>query len=372
MEPVKTLITQEEEALESPVLESEASIEKKAEASQPNEARSEGELSKEKESEKSSSSEREQDKNDPRPFPDITSANVHDDVVNLPHHSNGSSDKIHKVCEDILGDEEERKSSSDSEKDESEQSLQVHTHFSPIRTTLVDSQEMSSNEGSSTGGAKLMKSMTAMMGILQKNVAEMQSNMIKIMKTQKSNKKEFASLLKTHNEMENAIELHNEVMDGMNLIQNQMIEIQGHMSRADVERLEQADSFARQIQTAEDAQEGADKEKNLISQGDDYVKKGEGSSRSGISSRGGDGVSTGTRSKRKKTGDESNRPIKRGRGRIGDHGGRSGGGDPGGRGGGSGRGGRSLPPFRNLLIGEEFSSQGFYYPIDPLVKREDQ
>ncbi|XP_047339869.1 probable H/ACA ribonucleoprotein complex subunit 1-like protein [Impatiens glandulifera] len=141
------------------------------------------------------------------------------------------------------------------------------------------------------------------------------------------------------------------------------------MSRVDVERLEQVDSFARKIQTEEDAKADVDKEKNLITQGDDN------------SNRGGGGVSIGTRSKRKKIGDESDRPIKRGGGRNGDHGGRSGGGDRGGRGGGgdrggigggSGRGGRSIPPFRNLLNGEEFNSQGFFYPIDPLVKKEDQ
>ncbi|XP_047331424.1 keratin, type I cytoskeletal 9-like [Impatiens glandulifera] len=319
----------EEEVLESLVLESEASLEKEAEASHPIKARSEGKPSKD-----------------------------------------GTSDQIHKVCEYILGDKEERKSKSDLEKDEPEQSLHINTHFSHIRTAPADSQEMSSNEGTSTGGAKLMKSMTAMMGTLQKIVVEMQSNMVKIMKTQKSNKKEFASLLKTHNEMElamkrntyeinilnktytkfeknffkwqtdlldcereNSIELHQEVMDRMSLIQIQMVELQGHMSRADVERLEQDDSFARQIQVVEDAEAAANKEKNIISHNNDNVKKGEVSSRGGSSSRGGGGVSTGTRSKRKQTGDGSCRPTKRGGGRSGDHGG------------GSGLGGRSLPPL---------------------------
>ncbi|XP_047337351.1 protein LSM14 homolog A-like [Impatiens glandulifera] len=161
-------------------------------------------------------------------------------------------------------------------------------------------------------------------------------------------------------ERENSIELHNEVMDGISLLRNQMVEIQGNMSRADAERLEQADSFARKIQAEEDAKAAADKEKNLITQGDDN------------SSRRGGGVSTGTRSKRRQTSDKNDRPFKRGGGRSGDRDGRSSGGDRGGRSGGSGRGGRSLSPFRNLLNGEEFSSQGFCYPIDPFVKREDQ
>ncbi|XP_047339872.1 single-stranded DNA-binding protein 1-like [Impatiens glandulifera] len=134
-------------------------------------------------------------------------------------------------------------------------------------------------------------------------------------------------------ERENAVELHNEVIDEISLLRNQMVKIQGNMSRADAERLEQADSFARNIQAEEDAKAAAEKEKNLITQGDDN------------SGRRGGGVSTDTRSKRKPTGDDSDRPIKRGGGRIGDRGGRSSGGDRGGRSGGSGRGGRSLPPF---------------------------
>ncbi|XP_047326626.1 U1 small nuclear ribonucleoprotein 70 kDa-like [Impatiens glandulifera] len=204
----------------------------------------------------------------------------------------------------------------------------------------------------------------------------MQSNIVKIMKSQKANKKEFVDLLKTHNEMEqtlkrntyefntlkktytkfeknfyrrhsdlinyereNAVELHNEVMDGISLLRNQMIEIQDNMSRADAKRLEQADSFSRKIQAEEDSKAVADKEKNLITQGDDNIGR-----------RGG-GVSTCTRSKRKQINDDSDRPIKRGRGRSSDRGGRSSGGDRGGRSDGSdrgrrsGRGGRSLPPF---------------------------
>ncbi|XP_047342798.1 keratin, type I cytoskeletal 10-like [Impatiens glandulifera] len=146
-------------------------------------------------------------------------------------------------------------------------------------------------------------------------------------------------------ERENVVELHNEVMDGISLLRNQMVEIQGNMSRANAERLEQVDSFAKKIQAEEDANVAAEKEKNLITQGVDN------------SGRRGGGVSTGTRSKRKPTGNDNDRPIKRGGGRIGDHsgrssegdrGGRSSGCDRGGRSGGSDRGGRSLPPIETF------------------------
>ncbi|XP_047327139.1 forkhead box protein D1-like [Impatiens glandulifera] len=150
------------------------------------------------------------------------------------------------------------------------------------------------------------------------------------------------------------IELHQEFMAGVSLIQSQMVEVQGHMNRADAKRMEQTDSFARQIQAVEDAEAATNKEKNLISRDDDNVKKGEGSFRGGGSSRG--GISAGTKSKKKPTDEGSCRPTKRGGGRSGDRGGGSGG-----RG---GRGGHSLPPFQNLLSGD-----GFNYPI---VKREDQ
>ncbi|XP_047312616.1 keratin, type I cytoskeletal 9-like [Impatiens glandulifera] len=231
-------------------------------------------------------------------------------------------------------------------------------------------------------------------------MAVMESNMMKIMKNQTSNKKEFADLLKTHNEMEqtlkkntyevrivnksyskfeknffkrqselldckkeNNVEMHNEVMDGISLIRDQMVEIQGNIRRADAERLEQADSFARNIQDEKDVKAAAEKEKNFITQGEDN------------NGRRGGGVSTGTRSKRNSTGDNSDRPIKKGGGRSGDRGGRSIGGrngDLGGRSGGTGRGGHSLPHFHKLLTSEEISGQGFTYPIDPLSKREEQ
>ncbi|XP_047309814.1 small RNA binding protein 1-like [Impatiens glandulifera] len=114
-------------------------------------------------------------------------------------------------------------------------------------------------------------------------------------------------------EKEFNMDLHQEVMDGMNLVQ-------------------------------ENAEAATEKEKNLIALDADNVKKGEGSSRGGGSSslRGG-----------------GYRPTKRGGGRGGDRGGRSGG-----RGGSAPSGGRALHQFHNLLSSEEFSY--------PNVKREEQ
>ncbi|XP_047339904.1 protein nemuri-like [Impatiens glandulifera] len=112
-------------------------------------------------------------------------------------------------------------------------------------------------------------------------------------------------------------------MAGMNLVQGQMIELTNHMNRADVERMEQVDSFARQIQAIENAEAAVNKEKKLITFDVDNVQKGEGNSRGGGSSRG--GVSIGTRSKRKPVDEGGCRPTKRSGGRSGDRGGRSGG-----------------------------------------------
>ncbi|XP_047331502.1 keratin, type I cytoskeletal 10-like [Impatiens glandulifera] len=170
-------------------------------------------------------------------------------------------------------------------------------------------------------------------------------------------------------ERENNIEMHNEVMDEMSLLRDQLVEVQGNMSRADAEMLEHADTFARRIQEEENSKAATEKEKNLITQGEDN------------SGRRGGGALKSTRSKRKPISDDSDRPIKRGGGRNGDRGGRSTrgdrggrsiGGDRGGRSGGTGRGGRSLPLFHNLLIGEELSYEGSRFPIDPLIKREEQ
>ncbi|XP_047340015.1 keratin, type II cytoskeletal 1-like [Impatiens glandulifera] len=171
-------------------------------------------------------------------------------------------------------------------------------------------QDNSSNEGSSTDGTKLLKSMTSLLTSLQKNVITLGSNML--------------------------------------------VEIQESMRRTDAERLEYADSIARKFQAKENAKVDAEKERTRITQGEP--------------SRRGYDVSTGTRSKRSPTNDENPRPTKRGGGRSGgdrggrsssggrggrpgsDRGGRSGG-DRGGRSDGAARGGRALPPFRNLLTG---------------------
>ncbi|XP_047314433.1 RNA polymerase-associated protein LEO1-like [Impatiens glandulifera] len=401
--------------LESPVIEAEASPEKEAEICQPDEAHSEGEpgfsptigikaegstvngtadgstfgSSKEleatkiwhmrmghageksmqtlvkqgllkgiKESEKSSFAEGEQDINDsssesskdsPRPTHLITAANIHDDADN-------TSDKIHKVCEDIVGNEEEKKDKSDLEKDGPEQSLQEYG-----LNAIQYVEDYEDSESGQEGNCLSSETHNEMEQTLKKNTFEINY----LNKTFTMFEK---NLFKRQTELndcdrENNIKLHNEE-DGISLLRNQMVEIQGNMSRADAKRLEQNESFARKIQDEEDAQAASEKEQNLITQGDDN------------SGRRGSGVSTGTRSKRKKTDDESDRPNKRGGGRRSDCGGRSGGrsgvSDRGGRCGGSGRGGRSFPPFHNLLTIEEFSGQGFHYPLDPLVKREDQ
>ncbi|XP_047339910.1 keratin, type I cytoskeletal 9-like [Impatiens glandulifera] len=379
-EPDQAIINQEEEVLESPVLEAEASPEKDAEVSQPDEARSEGEPSKDKKSEKSSSSEGEQAKNDGSskllPFLGITATNIHDNILNPYHDSVNFFDIVHKVCEEVL-EEEKEKSESELEKDGPEQSMQVHTHISPILTALVDSQEISSNEGLSADGTKLMKSMTELMATLQKNMAVMESNMMKIMKTQTSSKNEIVYLLKTHNEMEqtlkkNTYEFHI-VNKSYSKFEKNFFKRKSELFDCErennIEMHNEADSFARKILEEEDAKTVAEKEKNLITQGEDNRGR-----------RGGD-VSTGTRFKRKTSDDNIDRPIKRGGGRSGDRGGRSTGGDRGGRStggdrggqsGGSGRGGHSLPLFHNLLTGEKMSGERFNYPIDPLIKREEQ
>ncbi|XP_047320530.1 inhibitor of growth protein 1 homolog [Impatiens glandulifera] len=217
--------------------------------------------------------------------------------------------------------------------------MQLHTHISPIQTALVDSQEISSNEElSSTDGTKIMKSMTALMGTLQN--------------------KEFSDLLKTHNEMEqtlkkNTYEVH--------IVNKSYTKFEKNFFKRKTELLvyERANVVDLHNEDEEDAKVVTEKEKNLITQGEDNSRR-----------RGGS-VSTGTRSKRKPTSNNNDRLIKRGGGRSGDRGGRSGGGDRGGRS-GIGRGGRSLPPFHNLLTSEELSYEGHRYPIDPLVKREEQ
>ncbi|XP_047320601.1 keratin, type I cytoskeletal 10-like [Impatiens glandulifera] len=283
-----------------------------------------------------------------------------------------------------LEEEDQNKSDGESGEDEPEQSIQVHTNFSPIQTMAAYSQNNSSNEGSSADGIKLMKSMSTTM--LQNNVAVMQSNMSKFMEAQKEDKKNFDDLVNTHKELEltlkkntyevedsntnfgrfekklfnrqsemmsleRQINLDNqrEVMEAMGLIQNQLDKIQGIMRRTYAERLEYADSIARKFQAEENAKDDAKKEQNTITQGND------------VRDRRGDSVTTGTRSKRMPTNDENPRPTKRGGGqsggdhgnrRSGDRGGRSSGGDRGGRSSGGDRGGRSTGSDRGVELAE--------------------
>ncbi|XP_047320532.1 keratin, type I cytoskeletal 9-like [Impatiens glandulifera] len=238
--------------------------------------------------------------------------------------------------------------------------------------------------------------MAEMISTVQKKMLDMQSKMMSIEKGQRSNKKELHSLLETQKEMEKTmkrntyeinmlnntysifeknffkrqserfdcerefnIDLHQEVMAGMNLVQGQMVELTNHMNRVDAEHMEQADSFSRSIQVVENVEDVADKEKSLIALHDDNVKKGEGSSRGSGSSSLRGGALTGTRSKRKVVDEGGCRLNKRGGGRGGDRGGGSGG-----RGGRNPSGGRALPQFHNLLTGDGFA--------DPNVKREEQ
>ncbi|XP_047331588.1 keratin, type II cytoskeletal 1-like [Impatiens glandulifera] len=284
----------------------------------------------------------------------------------------------------------------------------------------AESQDNSSNERSSTDVTKLLKSMTSLLTSLQKNVVTLGSNMAKILKTQKEDRKDFAEHVKILNELDNTLkknthETHisnsnfsrfekqffshesemmslerqinldnqREIMETMELFKNQLVEIQGSMNRIDAERLEYVDSIARKFQAEENAKVGAEKEQNRFTQGKPRRE------------RRGDGVSTSTRSKRPSTNDKNLRPTKRGEGRSGgdrggrssggghgerpcsDRGGRSSGSDRGGRSDGAARGGRALPPFCNLLTGQEITGEGMSYegtrfPIDLRVKREEQ
>ncbi|XP_047326303.1 keratin, type I cytoskeletal 10-like [Impatiens glandulifera] len=267
--------------------------------------------------------------------------------------------------EEELEEEERNKTGNESENDEPERSLQIHTQFDPIRSMAAESQDNSSNEGSSADGTKLLKSMTSLLTSHQKNVVTLGSNMFF------SRQSEMMSLERQIN-----LDNHREIMESMKLFKNQLVEIQGSMRRTYAERLEYADSIARKFQEKENAKADAEKEQTRITQGEPR--------------RRGDGVSTGTRSKREPTNDENPWPTKRGGGRSGgdrggrsssggrggkssnDRGGRTSGGDRGGRSSGSSRGGRALPPFQNLLTSEGMHYEGTRFPIDPRVKREEQ
>ncbi|XP_047320528.1 keratin, type I cytoskeletal 10-like [Impatiens glandulifera] len=238
-----------------------------------------------------------------------------------------------------------------------------------LKTQKVDRKEF----------VECVKILKELDNILKKNMYETHvsnSNFSKFEKQINSRQSEMMSL-----ERQITLDNHREIMESMELFKNQMIEIQGSLRRSDGESLEYADSIARKFQEKENAKAGAEKEQTRITQGEPSIR--------------GDGVSTGTKSKRAPTNDENPRPTKRDGGRSGsDHGGRSNsggrggqsgsdrggrtsGGDRGGRSSGSGRGVRAFPPFRNLLTGQEMTNEGMSYegtrfPIDPLVKREEQ
>ncbi|XP_047320370.1 keratin, type I cytoskeletal 10-like [Impatiens glandulifera] len=294
-----------------------------------------------------------------------------------------------------LEEEKKNKTSDESEKGEHEQSLQIHTEANPMQSMAAESQDDSSNEGSSADGTKLLKSMTSLLSSLQTNVMAMGSDVVNILKTQKEERKEVVECVNILKELDNTLkkntyethvanlnfskfekELFSRQSEMMSL--ERQINFDNHRSlrRTEGERLEYADSIARKFQEKENAKAAAEREQSRITQGEP--------------SRRGDGVSTGTKYKCAPTNDENPRPTKRGGGRSGgdrrgrsnsggrggqsgnDRGGRSSGSDRGGRSSGSGRGGRALPPFQNLLTGEGISGGGFNYPIDPRVKREEQ
>ncbi|XP_047329608.1 keratin, type II cytoskeletal 1-like [Impatiens glandulifera] len=219
----------------------------------------------------------------------------------------------------------------------------------------AESQENSSNEESSVDGIKLLKSMTFVLSSLQKNVVSMGSNIIKALNTQKEERKEFVDFVNVLNKLDNTLK--------KNTRQSEMMDIERHVND---------DRHRETMEELENAKADAEKEQPRITQGEP--------------SRKGDGVSTGTRSKRAPINDENPTPTKRGGGRSGgnrggrssgggrgrqsgiDQRGRASGGDHGGRSSGSGHGGRILPPFQNLLTGQDIVDEGMS-PTNPQVKK---
>ncbi|XP_047335527.1 translation initiation factor IF-2-like [Impatiens glandulifera] len=220
----------EENVVISLVVRTEEAQEKVAEVTQPEIIRSEGETSKDKDVEEESSSSEEE----------------HDQYR----------------AEDELLEEEQNEAAKVAEKDQPEQSMQIHTNFEAIQSMEAKSQENSSNEESSTKGNKILKSMTSVLSSLQKS-------MIKALNTQEEERKDFSEIIK-----------------------------------------EFADSITRKFQAKENAKANAERDQPRITQGE--------------SSRRSDGVSTVTRSRRAPCNDDNPRPTKRGGGRSGgDRGGRS-------------------------------------------------
>ncbi|XP_047335576.1 keratin, type I cytoskeletal 10-like [Impatiens glandulifera] len=361
-ELVQALVTQEEEIVEeivqtpnekevvkSPMVRIGEAQEKEAEVSQPEIIRSEGEPSTDKDAEEeSSSSEREQYQNartvKPLPFPDINAGNLYENILNSLDIKSNLYERFQRV-EEELEEEERNRTRNESEKDEPEQSLQIHTEVNPIQSMEVDSQDNSSNEGSSVDGTKLLKLMISLLTSLQKNVITMGSNMLF------SRQSELMSLEKQIN-----LDNHREVMESMELFKSQMIEIQGSLRRSDGERLEYADSIARNFKRKRMRMLLLKKNK-LVSPKVSPVEEVT------VPTKGGGGRSGGDRRGRSNSGGRGGQSGS-------DRGGRTSGGVRGGRSSGSGRGGRALPPFRNLLTGQEMlgeamSYEGTHFPIDP-------
>ncbi|XP_047339947.1 keratin, type I cytoskeletal 10-like [Impatiens glandulifera] len=201
----------------------------------------------------------------------------------------------------------------------------------------------------------------------------MGSNMVKILKTQKEDRKEFAEYVKILKELDNTLKKNT---------------YETHVSNLNFSKFEKQ-LFSRQSEMMSlERQINLDNHREVIESMELFNSQM--IEIQGEPNRRGDGVSTNTRSKRAPTNDENPRPTKRGRGRSGgdlggrsscggrggqsgsDRGGRTSGGNRDGRSSGSGRGGRALPPFQNLLIGEGIYYEGTRFPIDPRVKRGEQ
>ncbi|XP_047309833.1 uncharacterized transmembrane protein DDB_G0289901-like [Impatiens glandulifera] len=308
----------------------------------------------------------------------------------------------------------------------------------------AESEEVSSHEGRSAGGDKMLKSMRSMLSSMQKTMCQSMISREEDRKKSFNHQTELFDIERHIND-----ERHKENLDEFALVKNQLVEMQGCMRRNDNERQAFAKNLDRKFQAKEDALGNAESSQPRPVQGESSrrndgvatgtrsrrapssddnprpTKRGGGRNgserggrnvggRSGLSNvdqggrgsvaeRGGrsnyqakenakadsdrdqpritqgessrrsDGVSTGTRSRRAPSNDENPRPTKRGEGRSGgDRGGRSSGGgrgrqsgfdqrgsasggDHGGRSSGSGRGGRILPPFLNMLSGQDMS-----------------
>ncbi|XP_047314580.1 keratin, type I cytoskeletal 10-like [Impatiens glandulifera] len=214
--------------------------------------------------------------------------------------------------------EERNKTENELEKGEPEKSLQIHTDANPIQNRASESQDDSSNEGTSTDGTKLLKSMTSLLTSLQTNVIAMGSHFF-------SRQSEMMSLERQIN-----LDNHCEVMESMELYKNQLVEIQGSLGRT------YGESTRSKRAPTNDKNPRPTKRGGGRSGGD----------RRGRSSSGGRGGKSGS-----------------------DRGRRTSGGDHGGRSSGRGRGGRALPPFQNLLTSEGMCYEGTRFPNDPRVKR---